>query len=191
MGEYIPYAWEFVDMRESRFEHNKVYDGQRWAYLAKLAAGEISFTAKPEAEDVSAELMLIDFLSPRSWVDTLSVPIIAAILSNKVHRMPALNLLNTGKIESLARDVFVETPGIVDATGIHPVHMGRLPKSLAAFCQRDIGQAELIVEAAVTGNYHTALQAMLLDPVTESVRTAEKVLDVMLREYQDYLPQFV
>jgi alpha-galactosidase len=190
MGEYIPYAWEFIDMGESRFEHNKAYDEQRWTYLAKLTSGEIAFSVRPEKEDVSTELRLIDFLSPRSWVDTLSIPIIAAALSNKVHRMPALNLLNTGQIENLARDVFVETPGIVDATGVRPVHMGCLPKPLAAFCQRDIDQTELTVEAAVTGDYRTALQAMLLDPVTDSAQSAENILQTMLKEYKAYLPNF-
>jgi alpha-galactosidase len=190
LGEYLPYAWEFVDLGEDRFTHNKAYDAQRWAYLEKLASGELALSAKPEAEDISAELALIDLLSPRSWVDTLSVPIIAAQLTNQVRRMPAVNLLNTGQIDNLPRDVFVETPGVADATGVRPVHIGRLPKPLAAFCQRDIEQTELIVEAAVTGDYRTALQAMLLDPVVDSIFAAERILTAMLKEYRAYLPQF-
>jgi MFS superfamily sulfate permease-like transporter len=34
------------------------------------------------------------------------------------------------------------------------------------------------------------LQAMLLDPVVDSVRVAERVLDEMMRAQAEYLPQF-
>ena len=59
-------------------------------------------------------------------------------------------------------------------------HIGALPSALAAFNRRDIDQMELIVEAALTGDRRTVLQAMLLDPVTDSVRSAEAILDEML-----------
>jgi alpha-galactosidase len=190
MGEYVPYAWEYVDLGEARFNRNKGYDEGRWSYLEKLAKGELALSARPEAEEQSEELVMVDLLSPRSWVDTLSIPMIAATVSNTPQRMPALNLINTGQIENLPRGVFVETPGLVDATGIHPVHMGALPTTLAAFCQRDIDQTELIVEAAVTGDRKTALQAMLLDPVTESVQKSEAILETMLLEYKEQLPHF-
>jgi alpha-galactosidase/6-phospho-beta-glucosidase family protein len=40
---------------------------------------------------------------------------------------------------------------------------------------------ELTVEAAVTGDRHLVLQAMLLDPVVDSVSAAERVLDEMMQ----------
>ena len=74
--------------------------------------------------------------------------------------------------------------------GIHPLCIGDLPKPLAAFCRRDVDQMELIVEAAVKGDRNLVLQAMLLDPVVDSVRVAERVLDEMMQVQADYLPQF-
>ena len=49
---------------------------------------------------------------------------------------------------------------------------------------------ELTVEAAVTGDRNMALQAMLLDPVVDSISGAERILDEMLTVHAEYLPQF-
>ena len=49
---------------------------------------------------------------------------------------------------------------------------------------------DLTVEAAVTGDRNRALQAMLPDPVVDSVAAGEKVIDEMLRVQAEYLPQF-
>ena len=68
--------------------------------------------------------------------------------------------------------------------------IGDLPKPLAAFNRRDIDQMELTVEAGVTGNRNLVLQAMLLDPVIDSVHNAEQTLDEMLKVNAPYLPQF-
>lgn len=49
---------------------------------------------------------------------------------------------------------------------------------------------ELTVEAAITGDYATALQAFILNPLVTSGDTAKAVLDEMLEAHRDYLPQF-
>ena len=99
-------------------------------------------------------------------------------------------MLNCGAIDNLPHEVFVETPGIVDGSGIRPLCIGALPKSLAAFNRRDIEQMELTVEAGVFGDRNLVLQAMLLDPVVDSLTTAERILEDMLKVNAPYLPQF-
>ncbi len=178
MGEYVPYAWEFVGIEGPPFERMKKNEDARWERLDLLSRGE------PGSDGLG------EFLRPRSWVDTLAFPIMASIASNTLHRMPAVNMLNNGTISNLPADVFVETPGIVDASGVRPLHIGELPKELAAFNRRDVEQTELTVEAAVTGDRRRLLQAMLLDPVVDSVAAAERITDEMLRAQKDFLPQF-
>ena len=114
----------------------------------------------------------------------------SAIRANEFRRLPALNMINSGQINNLPRGIFVETPAVVDGAGVFPVAMGDLPAPLAAFCRRDIDQTELIVEAAVRGDRRLVLQAALLDPVAESVRRVEAMVDEMLRLNAPYLPQF-
>ena len=160
--------------------------------LGAVGDGQTDDRAAIEAgqADAAEELRLDEFFQGRSWVDTLAFPIMAAIQSHTLHRMPALNLLNRGTIRNLPDDVFVETPAIVDASGIRPVAIGDLPAPLAAFNRRDIDQMELTVEAAVTGDRKRVLQAMMLDPVVDSVSAAEKVIDEMFRVQAEHLPQF-
>jgi alpha-galactosidase len=129
-------------------------------------------------------------LAPRSWIDTLAFPIINALHTNVPKRMPAVNMLNNGAIANLPPDVFVEGPAHVDSTGCRLLSVGGLPRPLAAFCRRDIEVCEMTVEAAVSGERRLVLQAMLLDPVIDSVANAENVFDAMLKANADYLPQF-
>ena len=194
-GEYIPYAHEFYGVTGIDFAAYLNQEHNRWAYLSRLADEDTEWEKYEQVYGsqsvLSEELRIDDFFKPRSWADTLAFPIIAAMTGNTVHRMPALNMVNTGQIENLPRGVFVETPGTVDgAGGIYPMTIGDLPKPLAAFCRRDIDQMELTVEAGVTGDRNLVLQAMLLDPVVDSVRNAEQTLDEMLKVHAQYLPQF-
>lgn len=194
-GEYIPYAYEFYGITGIDFSAYLSQEQQRWQYLRDLAETDAEWDKfaqySRDQSVMSEELRLDNFFKPRSWADTLAFPIIASITDNTFHRMPALNLVNSGQIENLPRGIFVETPGVVDgASGIRPVAIGDLPKPLAAFNRRDIDQMELIVEAGATGNRHLVLQAMLLDPVTDSVAMAERTIDEMMKIHAPYLPQF-
>jgi 6-phospho-beta-glucosidase len=49
---------------------------------------------------------------------------------------------------------------------------------------------ELNVEAAVTGDWQTALEGLMIDPLVPDPETAAKILDEMLIAQKDYLPQF-
>ena len=45
-------------------------------------------------------------------------------------------------------------------------------------------------EAAVTGDYNTALVAMTINPLVPSDAIAKSILDEMLEAHKEYLPQF-
>ena len=69
--------------------------------------------------------------------------------------------------------------------------MGPLPGVIAEFARRQIRVQELSVEAALTGDRNTALQAMLLDPVVDNFAVAEKVLGDLLDAHREYIsPRF-
>lgn len=193
-GEYIPYAYEFHGTNGIDFAAHVQQEQQRWHYLHDLAEHDAAWERYEQRYGdqtaLSDELRLDDFFKPRNWADTLAFPIIAAMLENRLHRMPAINMLNEGAIANLPNDVFVEAPAIVDASGIRLVSVGALPRPLAAFNRRDIDQMKLAVEAGVTGDRTLVLQAMLLDPVVDSVRAAEQTLDALLKAHAQYLPQF-
>jgi alpha-galactosidase len=194
IGEYIPYAHEFCGLEGLDFSGHLDQENKRWQYLRDLVDNRVQWDTYEQSQGdqsvLSRELRLDDFFAPRSWADTLAFPIIAAKISNRLHRMPAVNLLNSGTIDNLPADIFVESPAVVDASGVQPLRLGALPKPLAAFNRRDVDQMELTVEAAVTGDRNRLLQALLLDPVVDSVAAAERILDEMLKINAEYLPQF-
>jgi len=106
------------------------------------------------------------------------------------HYHLAANLPNVGQVSNLPIGAIVETPIIVDGSGIHPVHIGTLPDAIAELCRRETTVAQLCVDAAVEGDRSKALQCFLLDPVITDIDTAKKILDDYLTSYKEYLPQF-
>jgi alpha-galactosidase len=190
IGEYLPYAHEFVYVPESRFDRSDRNVEERWKYFDRLSREGADLSEHLQEEEQQEELKLTEFFKPRTWADTFAFPIIAAIQANRLQRMNAVNVVNQGTILNLPSDVFVEVPAIVDRSGVRPLHIGELPKPLAALNRRDIEQTEMIVEAAVKGDRRFVLQAMLLDPVVDSLRGAERIVDEMLKMQADYLPQF-
>ena len=48
----------------------------------------------------------------------------------------------------------------------------------------------LTIEAAVTGDYGTALQAFTINPLIRSGKTAKRIMDELFIAHQQYLPQF-
>jgi 6-phospho-beta-glucosidase len=49
---------------------------------------------------------------------------------------------------------------------------------------------EVVIEAAVSGDYGKALQAFTINPLVPSGTKAKEMLDVMLVANKNYLPQF-
>jgi len=93
-------------------------------------------------------------------------------------------------IENLPQGTIVEVTAIVDGNGIHPQKVGALPEPFAAMIRTHLAINELITEAYRTRSKKLLLQALLIDPVVNSVSAAEKMLDEMLELQKDYLPCF-
>lgn len=78
----------------------------------------------------------------------------------------AANVLNHGYIENLPQGCCVEVPCVVDAAGITPRRMGRLPEQCAALNRTNINVQELTIEAALTHKKEHIYHAAMLDPHT-------------------------
>jgi alpha-galactosidase len=119
-----------------------------------------------------------------------AIELIESIAGSNNHYRPAINLPNRGQISNVPFGSIVETPGMVSGWGIDAITVGELPESVAELCRRELTVVRLCVDAAVQGDYKTALQCLLLDPVITDIDVAEKILDDYLRTYRDFLPQF-
>jgi len=85
------------------------------------------------------------------------------------------NVLNTGLIDNLPAGSCVEVPVLVDGTGLHPVHFGPLPPQLAALDAAHTYVHELMAKAVLERDRRSALQALMLDPLTAAVLSPAEI----------------
>ena len=173
VGEYLSYAWEYCGLGGYDFERADRQAEANWESLRGWAKGEDS----------------PDVLLGRQSGER-AVPIITGVLGNTHQYELAVNVPNDGFIPNLPSWAVVEIPATVDAGGVHGIHVGDLPGPIAAMCHTQIAVIDRLVEAGVHGDRSTALQALLLDPVVNSISQAEAILDEMLEVHKEYLPQF-
>src|SRR5215472_140854 len=104
-----------------------------------------------------------------------------------------VNTINEGLIENLPPGVAVEVPAIVDAEGVHPIGIGKLPPGLAAVLSRHALVEELTATAALTGSRDLLRQAMAADPLLDATLEPDEI-DALSRDMlavnAAFLPQF-
>lgn len=114
---------------------------------------------------------------------------IASIYSNKNTEM-VVSTRNNGAVPDLPADCAVEVTAYIGAQGSRNVAFGPLPTAERGWLQVMKAMELLTIEAAVTGDYGTALQAFTINPLIPSGARAKKVLDELLIAHKNYLPQF-
>lgn len=118
--------------------------------------------------------------------------IVEALETGKPYR-GHLNRINNGCIPNLSPDAVVESPALVDKTGIHMLQADPLPAGCAAVCERSIQVQRLSVEAAISGSVDLLKQAMMLDALTGALCDPDQIwemTDAMLVAQQAWLPQY-
>ena len=116
-----------------------------------------------------------------------TIPIIEGILTDSGQEEPAVNIMNDDSIDNLPNDMVVEVPAIIDKNGMHGIRLGNLPRGIAGLLNNQVATIDLTAEAAITGSKEVALQALLLDPVVDSLRRAEELLDAIQALQKPYL----
>ena len=164
-GEYIHWAHDVVD-------HKGILDFYNWYKtntLSPLRASEM--LAKGNAEEEGYRM----------------IPIMEEILTDNQTEELAVNIPNQGYIQELPDFICVEVPGVVNKNGIKGTELSPLPKGYAGLLRNQLAVHDLTAEAVITGSKELVLQALLVDPVVNSVRKAEALLDTMLVLQKDYL----
>jgi alpha-galactosidase len=170
-GEYIHWAWEIADHKHIR----EFYDNYKYVCL-----------------DRPDELRTIveESRPARLWIrpsGERAIPIIEGIITDSKHHELSVNLPNEGIIENLPQDLVVECPATVDKNGVHGVKLGEIPSGIAGLMRNQATVQDLVVEAALTGSKQKALEALLADPVVDTVSSAQKMLDEILQLQKEYL----
>jgi alpha-galactosidase len=176
IGEYVSFGAEFT--------------GIKWPYGLESRSVEQPRPGPVFEPDTYLDGKPLDdnVVKPSTEV---AVPVISAIETGQPVRVDAVNVLNSeGYIENLPRTAVVEVPAMCDGAGVHPIHVGPLGEVPAAYIRTQLSIQRLITEAYRTKSKNLLLQALLLDPVVNSITAAEKLLDEMLELQKAFLPEF-
>ncbi|KEP26252.1 6-phospho-beta-glucosidase [Bacillus zhangzhouensis] len=115
--------------------------------------------------------------------------LISSIYNDK-HDIQPVNTVNRGAIASIPAESAVEVNCIITKDGPKPIATGDLPVAVRGLVQQIKSFERVAAEAAVTGDYETALVAMTINPLVPSDEIAKQMLDEMLEAHREYLPQF-
>jgi alpha-galactosidase len=118
--------------------------------------------------------------------------IMEAVVTNQPIKIGG-NVLNTGLIDNLPADACVEVPCLVDALGIHPCHVGRLPVQLAAMNMTNINAQLMTIEAAITKKRESIYQAAMLEPHTAAELSLDdiiKMCDELIEAHGEYMKDY-
>ncbi len=171
VGEYFSFAHETSDLKGYDFD--------------KYAATGAALDARVDRAVADA---LHEFLNWESAERAASI--VAGIVSDAHGYEVTVNVVNNGALPGLPDWAVVEVPGVVSASGVTPLRVPALPPAITAALNREAAIQDRVVEAAVHGDRHAALQALLLDPLISSFADAEKLLDELLTAHAAALPQF-
>ena len=103
------------------------------------------------------------------------------------------NVINNGLIDNLPAEACVEVPCLVDATGVNPCRIGRLPEQCAALNRTNINVQLLTIEAVMSRKKENIYYAAMLDPHTSaelSIDDIKHMCDDLIEAHGDWLPKF-
>ncbi len=181
--------------------HNYYYRSDEILAEEKEAAANGKGTRAEQVMEIERELFEIyanpelDIKPPQleqrggAYYSDAAVSLISAIHNDK-REMHVVNVRNNGTIKNLADDVAIEVNCIVDKSGAHPITVGELSPKVYGLMQVVKAYEELSVEAGVDGDYQKALQALTIHPLVPSAQVAKELLNDIIEQNKDYLPQF-
>lgn len=115
--------------------------------------------------------------------------LINAIYNDK--RIPmVVNVQNNGTIACLPDEAAIETTCIIGGSGAMPLNVKPFPTSARGILQVLKSFEQLTIEASITGDYGTALQALTVNPLVTSGHIAKDILDDIISQNKEYLPLF-
>lgn len=101
-----------------------------------------------------------------------------------------VNTRNNGAISGLPDDCAVEVSSLITASGPLPLNVAPFPEDTLRLLQLMKSFERLTIEAALTGNRHTAWRALMLNPLIVSGEKLELALDEVIAENRQWLPTF-
>lgn len=181
---YHRYYYLQDEMLEKGIEGYKK-EGTRGEIVKKVEAELFELYKNPDLKEKPKQLEQ----RGGAYYSDAACELISSIHNDKKILM-VVNTRNNGTIDDLPYDCAIETTAYITAAGPKPLNWGKFPPAQRGYLQIMKAMEELTIEAAVTGDYNTALEAFITNPLIPGTTIAKKVLDELLEAHKEYLPQF-
>ena len=121
---------------------------------------------------------------------TAAVSFIDAIENDK-NEVHVVDVKNSGALDFMDKDDVVEIKCMVNKDGAKPIPIVNFDNQYIMGLMKAVKAYEkLTVKAGLSGNYHTALAALMAHPLIGDYYKSKSVLDDMLEANKEYLPLF-
>jgi alpha-galactosidase/6-phospho-beta-glucosidase family protein len=161
--------------------------GRDWGVHHYGVAGH---TADKAEDDASVDyLMKMDEIPPWPSGEVVA-DVIDSVVTGKERWLP-VNLPNSGQTSNLPMGAFTECIGIIDADGVRPRDRVSVDSVLGEYLRRINVSQELTVQAALSGDRTTVIEAMLSDQMAGRLPYEHVVAmtDELLAATAPWLPQ--
>ncbi|MVG13254.1 6-phospho-beta-glucosidase [Aeromonas jandaei] len=101
-----------------------------------------------------------------------------------------VNTRNNGAINGLPDECAVEVSSLITKSGPLPLNVAPFPQDTLRLLQLMKEFEQLTIEAAITGNRHTAWRALVLNPLITSGSKLEQALDEVIAAHPDLMSVF-
>ena len=208
MGPYLEFYYDY----DTNFKDLQNYSGNHWEMMlnhVRKNVGDVCDDLVMPENATRAECVkviekrtfeLYEKLDPRAYklatntrggkgYGEAGVTLINAIWNN-TNEVFSPDVASMGCMQEFDPKCVCTTTSLVNATGIHPMCFPKLPGHMMSKIYAAKEYEKLAVEAAVTGSYHAALEALVANPLVNSYYKAKAALNELLVAEKEFLPQF-
>ena len=208
MGPYLEFYYDY----ETNLKDLQNYSGNHWKVMkdgVKAKVGDVIDDLEAPENATRAECVkiiekrtfeLYEKLDPRAYqlatntrggkgYGEAGITLINAIWNN-TNEILSPDVASMGCIQEFDPKCVCTTTSLVNATGIHPICFPHLPGHMMSKIYAAKEYEKLAVEAAVTGSYHAALEALVANPLINSYYKAKGALNELLVTEKQWLPNF-
>ncbi|GIO28298.1 6-phospho-beta-glucosidase [Ornithinibacillus bavariensis] len=182
-----PYHQYYFQTKDVLEKDLKAYEehGTRAEVVQQLEESLFELYKNPELRDKPVELEK----RGGAFYSDVACSLMDSIYNNK-QDIQTVNTTNNGAISDLPDDSVVEINCVITKDGPKPISIGALPHSVKGVIQQMKAFEELVIRAAITGEYHDAYLAMVMNPLMKDEKRSKVILDELLEAHKHDLPQF-
>lgn len=181
---YHKYYYMSDEMLKHSLEDYK-NKGTRGEVVKRVEAELFELYKDPDLKEKPKQLEL----RGGAYYSDAACELINAIYNNKKSYM-VVNVQNKNTLPFLPYDAVIETTCLITDAGAMPLSIDELNDSAKGELHLLKSYERLTIEAGIHGDYNKALQALTIHPLTRSGGVLKEILDEILKQNKEFLPQF-